>query len=539
MWYDYRARSKSMDDCRYVIRAKWIDLDIAIAMYPEKEEELRFAAQSYDAIAQNELEFSIGTAADGTTAASSQYSTPVFQDDFSIIENRRKIVRIMECWYRHPKKELVIRGGFFDGVRHELADKATLEFEIREGVASVTDSIAMRVNYAIFTGNILLKHGKSPYFHNHLPFVMIPCYRRKRDGAPYGMVRNVRGVQEDLNKRRSKALHILSTNRVIAESNAASPTGWQQIEEEISRPDGIIKLDGRKEARFEIDTDNSVAQQHLDMMQGDKEAIREVGGVTNENLGQDSNAISGKAILAKQNEGSVVTAEIFDNYRFSQQLQGEILLSLIEQFYTEEKSIYVAGNRGRFAHTTINRVEADGSVINDITAAKSDFIIAEQDFRESLRISMFESMSELITKLDPEVAFNLLDLVVDMSDIPDKDDLVTRIRELNGQRAPSDDAGIDIHDKIQPTPEEQKDLEAEAAQQQAEAELEKLDRDLRKAGVRKELADAMLKEAKAETERAKVKKSNTDSKISEQTHNIEMGEKLGIVKTQPPAPSRK
>lgn len=531
MWYDYRCRSRSMDDCRYVIRAKWMDLDIAIAMFPEKADELRHAARTYDAVLQDEFQFDLNTTINGRTSGARQWVTPAFQDDFSIVNNRRKIVRIMECWYRHPVRETVVRGGFYDGVRKELVDEATLEYEIRTGAASLADSVAMRVHYAIFTGNILLKHGRSPYFHNHFPFVMIPCYRRKRDGAPYGMVRNVRGVQEDLNKRRSKALHILSTNRIIAEANAASPQGWAQIEEEIARPDAIIKLDGKPGARFEVNTDNAVAQQHLQMMADDVQAIREVGGVTNENLGQESNAVSGKAILAKQNEGSVVTAEIFDNYRFAQQLQGEILLSLIEQFYTEEKSIYVAGNRGRYAHTTINRVEPDGTVLNDITAAKSDFIVAEQDFRESLRISMFESMSDLITKLDPQIAFNLLDLVIDMSDIPDKDDLVERIRALNGQKPPSDDAGIDIHDKLEPSPDELEEQKAEEQQKQLEAEIQRLELEMKRAGVRKELADAVLKEAKAATERAKAKKSITDAKVSEQAHNIEMGAKMGLIKT--------
>jgi len=535
MWFDHRYRSKSMDDCRYVIRAKWLDLDIAKAMYPDKVSELEFAAKAYDAVAQDELEFAVNTTVADKTSTGAQWTTPLFQDDFSVLDNRRSIVRVIECWYREPKQVRMVRGGFFDGTKESLADADTLEFEIREGTASITDSISMQVHFAIFIGNIMLNYGESPYRHNHLPFIALPSYRRKRDGAPYGMVRNIRGVQEDLNKRRSKALHILSTNRVIAEANAASPIGWQQIEEEISRPDAIIKLDGKKDARFDIDTNNNVAQQHLEIMADDKQAIREVAGVTNENLGQESNLVSGKAILAKQNEGSVVTAEIFDNFRFSQQLQGEILLSLIEQFYTEEKSIYIAGNRGRYAHTTVNRVEEDGSVINDITAAKSDFIIAEQDYRESLRLSMFENMSELITKLSPDVALNLLDLVIDMSDIPDKDDLVTRIRDINGQRAPSDDAGIDIHDKLEPTPEEQAELEAEAAQEQHDAEIQQLEMDMQKAGVRKETADAVLKEAKAETERAKVKKTNSDSRISEQAHNVELGEKMGIIKTQQPA----
>src|SRR2546421_1709844 len=43
---------------------------------------------------------------------------------------------------------------------------------------------------------------------------------------------------------------------------------------------------------------------------------------------------------------SVVSAELFDNLRFSYQLLGEIKLSLAEQFYTEAKAIRISGERG-------------------------------------------------------------------------------------------------------------------------------------------------------------------------------------------------
>jgi len=530
IWWDYRSKTKTLDDCRYVIRAKWLDLDIAKAIFPDHKESLELAARNFDAVAEDEIEFATQSQNIDGTAVSASWTTPVFADDFNVVDNRRKIVRVIECWYKEPTKTRVIRGGYFDGVDEDKADPDLLKYEIDSGVASLTDTIGMRVKFATITGNILLHADNSPYFHNRFPFIPLFCYRRARDGAPYGVVRNIRGVQEDLNKRRSKALHILSTRGIIADVDAASVSGWKAIEDERNRPDYLIKLDGRRGARFEINEDNALAHEHVVLIEQDKEAIREVGGVTNENLGQDSNAISGKAVLAKQNQGSVVTAEIFDNFRFSQQLQGEVLLSLIEQFYTEEKTIRIAGERGRYTHTTINRVEPDGSVINDTTTAKSDFVISEQDYRESLRQSMFETLSDMLTKLSPDVAFNLLDLVIDMSDIPGKSDIVERIRKLNGQRPPSDDSSVDITDRHEMSPEERADAEAEQRQAELEARMQQLELALKEAGVRKEMADAILREAKAETERAKARKTKTDARVTEQSHNINMGEKLGIVK---------
>ena len=79
----------------------------------------------------------------------------------------------------------------------------------------------------------------SPYRHNRFPFIPIWCYRKGRDKTPYGMVRNLRDPQEDLNKRRSKALFILSANRMIADDDAFE--NWDEAAEELARPDGILK----------------------------------------------------------------------------------------------------------------------------------------------------------------------------------------------------------------------------------------------------------------------------------------------------------
>ena len=61
---------------------------------------------------------------------------------------------------------------------------------------------------------------------------------------------------------------------------------------------------------------------------------------------------SGKAILAKQDQGQMVTAEIFDNQLLAHQLEGELVLSMIEQFYTEEKTFSVTGDRYKLDYNT-------------------------------------------------------------------------------------------------------------------------------------------------------------------------------------------
>jgi hypothetical protein len=343
----------------------------------------------------------------------------------------------------------------------------------------------------------LLQDMVSPYRHNRFPFTPIWCYRRGRDNTPYGVVRNLRDPQEDLNKRRSKSLFILSTNKMIADNNAFGDEDWDDVAEELARPDGIIKK--RPGSEVQIINETDIAERHVMMEEADARYIQDVSGVTDENMGRQTNAVSGIAIQSRQNQGSLVTAEMFDNLRLAIQLQGELQLSLVEQFYDEPKKMRIVGTRGQTRFVGINQPQVNPEtgeevVLNDITESQADFIVDEQDFRESVRMAMFETLMNLCGQLPPEITINLLDLVVELSDVPGKDEIVKRIRKLNGQVDPDQ----------QDDPQVQAELQARQQQEQQQAQIEQqvIEGTLaeQEAKIRKLMADVQLILEKAKTE---------------------------------------
>jgi len=193
--------------------------------------------------------------------------------------------------------------------------------------------------------------------------------------------------------------------------------------------------------------------------------------VTEENLGEVSNVSSGTAINLRQVQGSVVTALLFDNLREAIQLQGEINLSLIEQFYAEPKKVRIVNDRGRAEFMDINTMGFDESgmpsLVNPITESQADFVVDTQDFRESMRMAMFDQLMEMTTRLDPEVTMQILDLVVELSDVPGKDEIVRRIRRLNGQTDPEDPQ----REEVEAQRDEQAAEDADRAKRKEEAEI--------------------------------------------------------------------
>lgn len=486
MWLDPLSVELDISDARYLFRSKVLDLDIACAMFPQHEQKIKLESDSFERFPWQEID-------------DINYNTQVYYDygRYSnalvngLVETyrQRKVIRLIEAWYREPARVQVIRSST---LRNEIFDPADplMQQQLDSGYATLFDGVRMQVKCAIMTqSGTILHDANSPYRHNRFPFVPIFAYRKDRDNMPYSAIRHMRDPQMDLNKRRSKALFLLSTNKVIIDRDAVEDP--ELFEEEAARPDQIVWT--RPQARVEFINNLQLADAHIQYGMQDAEYIRQVSGVTGENLGLDTNAESGRAILAKQDQGGVVTTSLFDSLRLGTQLAGEIMLSLVEQYYTEERVIRLvekmptnkipqgmmmqAQAQGRAMpdpnFMPINQPQQDGSMLNDITASRADFVVDEQDFRQSIRQAMFESLMQVIANQPPEIAIRLLDLAFEQQDLPNKDEIVKRIRQISGVTNPDDP-------EAEAAAQQQAQMEAQKQQQLQDLEMQRIQLELQK-----------------------------------------------------------
>lgn len=445
MLWDSACTEMDLSDARYVIRQKWVDVDIANTMFPERRDVI-----AADAVDGDQIIFDDDH---GDDASDAQERMEVSETGIGEYDVSRKRVRLIEIWFRKPVTCNRVSGGQFSG---EVFDPASAGHTdaVEAGQSVVIERTMMRVHVAIMTVSALLHVSESPYRHNRFPFTPIWCYRRSRDGMPYGMVRGMRDIQADINKRASKALAILSSNKVVMDEGAVDDL--DEFAEEVSRPDAIIVK--KKGYELVLNADRDLAPAHLELMSRSIMMIQSQSGVTDELMGRTTNAKSGIAIQARQEQGSLATAGIFDNLRYAAQIHGEKMLALIEQFFTEEKSFRITNMRGVPSYITIN----DGLPENDITRTKADFVISEQDWRASVRQAQVDQLLEMLVKMapgTPQLALVMVDLIVESMDIPFRDELVERIRKVTGQRDP---------DAEEPTAEEIAAAE-KAAEQEAMA----------------------------------------------------------------------
>ncbi len=523
VWYDSLSVEPDYSDARYVFRGKWVDEDIAIAYFPDRADVIHAAANEDAGALFDDPAFDLEEAGEDTTnIRTDALRTGFYAYAGEVSASKRRRVFLVEAQYRLPAKKKILRGkglGTLNGIEFDESDPNHTVI-VSHGLGAPVDTIQMEVRQMIFCAQYVLYEGVTPYRHNRFSLVPIWGFRRKKDNAPYGMVRNLRDPQRDLNKRRSKALYILNSNKTIVEDGAWEGT-LNEFYDSRQRPDGVTIMKKGKIEAIVTENDRGIAREHIELMQQDERYIQNTSGVTDELMARQTNAVSGVAIQNRQEQGQVVTADLFDNYRLAFQQSGEIQLSLMEQFWPDEKTFRIVGEGNTPEFVTVNRMDG----LNDITASQADFVVSEQDYSATVRRAMFETLSEMITKFPPEMAIQLLDLVFDLSDLPGKEKFVQRIRQINGQKEP--DAEQDPNAPPEVDPAEQ------AKMQQMETQNQILQTQLagEKAKVAKLEAEARLVQAKIGTEMVNQRVSVAGVGYDQEKLKIERAQTLNAIET--------
>lgn len=466
--WDSNDRRRDLSNARYIFRIKVVDYDVAMAIFPDKKAELDRCVQEGDELSV----FTSWMSGSGLISGLDAFGANSDEIDFITpkpvgLFNPRKRIMLLECWSREPQRRAASEDGLGDPVQFK-----------------------MRVS--IMTEHDTLIEAWSPFEHDQFPFIPLWAYINRRTGLPYSPILPMLGPQEALNHRMSKAIMEAASNQLMVEEDAIGEAmDIEEIRAELNAPDGmpVFKTGALSGNRIRERPSGGAATQQLMLAERDKNAMRTTSGVTGENRGEMTNATSGKAVIAKQEQGSLLTAELFDNLLLARQMEGELTLSMAEQFVRAPITIRVAGEGRKVERTRINQPQADGTYLNDITARRAHFTVGEQAWKQSYAESAFASLMEVLTQLAaaaPQVVVNLLDVVFDMHpNLPRKKALLDRIRAVNGQQDPDG--------KLTPEQEQSQQQMAEQAKAQYEATMAKIQADIQEAVSRGEklVADAM------------------------------------------------
>lgn len=290
-YYDPHSAEDDFGDAKFMGIVVWMDLDDAIAAYPEGRDALTDTWRQ----------------AQGSETYDDKPKWNMWAD------HKRRRVRVCEHYYQDA-----------------------------EGWKTCTFTKA----------GFVVEPQPSPYLGDddqpECPIKAVSLYV-DRDNNRYGEVQAMISPQDEINKRRSKSLHTVNTRQVRVSPNVAQNP--DDVRKELSRPDGVFI---GEQGDVEILQTADMMMGNLNLMVDARDHIHRTG-VNSAMAGKDTGGQSGKAIALQQMGGMTEAADYLDSIRRLSLMVYRSVWCRIRQFWKEERWIRVTDNEMNVRFVGLNR----------------------------------------------------------------------------------------------------------------------------------------------------------------------------------------
>nr|WP_145586269.1 portal protein [Yersinia rochesterensis] len=489
VFWDWFSREADLSDCRWLMRKRWLDVDEVKGTFPDKSQIIDYSLNEWKGFVDTDL--AAGQESD-LISAYEEYQSWSRESTEWVTSNRKRVL-LQVIYYRTFQRLPIL----------QLSNGRVVEYDknnVMHAVAVATDRVQVtmarvsRIRESWFVGPHFIIDRPCTAPQGMFPLIPFWGYRKDKTGAPYGLACRAIPAQDEVNFRRIKLTWLLQAKRVIKDADATNMTD-KQLAEEIERPDGVINLNPNRANKttaadaLNIQQDFQVAQQQFQVMQESMKLIQDGLGVYSAFLGQDSNASSGVAISNLVEQGATTLAEINDNYQFACQQVGQLLLCYLLEELTKRRNYPVVINRDdprKRKEVVLNAAEEAGRMNNDVSRLRAHIALAPIQQTPAYKSQLAQRLSEVIVGLPPQIQVSVLDMWVELLDLPNKQEFVERIRGALGTPKSPDEM----------TPEEQ-----QAAQQEQQLQQQQQELAMRELAAKVERLEAEAKRINAQAER--------------------------------------
>ena len=263
-----------------------------------------------------------------------------------------------------------------------------------DGSISVIKKLTKRIRWTVTADNTVLHDDWSPYKH----FTVVPYFPYLRHGRTTGIVENLLGPQELLNKVSSQELHVVNTT---ANSGWKIKTGTlknmsiAELEQGGSQSGLVLELDDISGAEKILPNQTPNG---LDRISDKAEGhIKTISNVSDSMQGFDREDVAAKAIDYKAKRGQVSMTKVLDNLERTDYLLARNVLDLVQEYYTEERLIHITHQDVTREPETVsvNKESPNGEILNDLTVGEYNIVITSSPSRATLEDSQFEQALEM------------------------------------------------------------------------------------------------------------------------------------------------
>ena len=372
MFIDPLSKKDDLSDARYVHQAVYTDADVIKEQFP------KFKAEEDSNVTQ------FGSFEDSS------------EDEMWFEHQSRKRPRLISTWFRDE-----------------------------EGTISVVVWVKGQVLY----------FKKNPYTMNDYP-VSVMTYKRNLDNKPYGLVKAMVSPQDEVNKRHSKALHYLNARQIIAEEDAFVDSN--DAKKTLARPDGITLVrDGvLAEGRLQVVDNTVLANAHVQLMEHAKSEVMALVGINASYVGQGGQYESAKGAAQNTSAAQNTLVPFLNKIRIMRHRLAKVTMSLVSDFYTDERLVRILNPQGGYAFMPVNQVVMldDGTLqkMNDLTVDDVDIIIEDAPSSLNDRAEQFNQLLGIQGQTGRPIPMEIL---LRYSNLKDKHQLASELEVYYGMEA--------------------------------------------------------------------------------------------------------
>lgn len=313
----------------------------------------------------------------------------------------------------------------------------------------------------------ILETGKTPYKDRSYPYV--PYVSRMFQDDPesiMGIVRNLWDPQDEYNKRYSN---------LLAHANSSSHSGWinrkaggansSELERVGSAPGVVVEYGSIAPSQIHP---VEMSQGHFSMIQISQGQFPRITGINAEMMGGgEQKTVSGRAIQARQQGGSVILQSRMFNFDEAQLDCAHLLLSRIQQYYTPAKMKRIIGlhelaQQGQPGMESTFTNPEDGSPMTDdqvfelltvMSTTRFDLALKQAPADPTERQAAYERAVQLVTMMAQSgrpIGPATFAALVEMSDMPSRLEKGLRVDMQQPPLMPTDgNAGGNVLNSIQ------------------------------------------------------------------------------------------
>jgi len=377
----------------------------------------------------------------------------------------------------------------------EAWDEAKIQMISQQYGLGVTKKLVKRIRWTVTADNVVLHDDWSPYQH----YTVVPYFPYFRRGKTVGLVENLLGPQEYLNKVTSQELHVINTTANsgwIVQTGRLRNITIEELEQRGAETGLVLEVEGSPGDVVQKINPNQTPSGLDRFSYKAEEHIKSISGVTDYMSGNAREDVSAKAVAANQSRGSLNLSKPLDGIARTDYLLARNILSIVQEYYTEPRIMNIVSNRvtGDAEQIEVNQPDpATGTILNDLTVGEFDVIVSSTPHRETLEDSQFEqavSLRELGVKIPDDV-------LIENSRLNKRGEIIKQMRDASQ------------------TPEAQ--YQQQMQKMQAELELANL-----KAEAARIESDAGLKQAKTQMENARAQNEAQGNPAEMQKMQLEM-----------------